>query len=142
MNTTITLQQAIAELFPQSYNTESWETLLRRFLDHHITQYAQQVNGYQQALATWQQTDQQTPEPTYPIYPVVFGEACEELARQESLDFRALAICLYVSQEQIRYYKQRSEQLEQLCQQFDETSTSLHQAYLSLRRATLDKRLN
>ncbi|WP_460974090.1 hypothetical protein [Spirosoma migulaei] len=138
-----TLQASIAQFFPDAYTPATWKDLLPQFIALHIERYDQLVKAYQQALAIWQQSDQSTPEPAYPIYPIEFGEACEEQAKQEGLDFHALACCLYIGHDQVDFHRQQSQQYAQLCQEYDEASMQVRKEYIALRKGTtLGKWLN
>ena len=137
------LQNQIAACFPDAYTESTWKDLLPQFISHQLEFYEKQVDQHEKELALWEAGNRSKPAPTYPVMPVVFAEACELQAQIEGFDFRALACCLYIGRQRNEALQKQYKQLHQLCGEYDEASTEMRNAYLTIHNGTkLGKWLN
>lgn len=134
MDTNTPLRQAVAETFPDTYAPDTWKSLLPAFIARHIEIYDLRAKDHQRELELWQQGDRLTPEPTHHFYPSSFALACEEQAKQEDLDFSALACCLYIAQSERAFYRDQNQQLIQFSRESNGVSLELLKICQSLEK--------
>ncbi len=136
------LQNNVALLFPDEYTSATWKDLLPRFIAWHIDSYEKVAHAYMQTLPDQPTAEQRQAHP-YPVMADDFVEACELLATERGFTFQSLACYLFLGREKVAYYKQRSEELNELCQEYVELTNELYEENKRLKQSsTLGKWLN